>query len=206
MDALKITGSTETDKTDNTDEHSEASLEKTPSPDSQQPSSLKTKETEDSVQLSPNLPTNELNPIHEYVKSVLTSAGLNWDELLMNCQVSDQLLLPTLYQDVKFKSVNSDTESLLLFDYVNEVLLEVYSRHTSRLNFFLAEENVSREAMRCIDWDLVLHNKAWTLEQVVKKDLGKFGSWLDDENGDEDFVVEMVESFLGDLINEIYTA
>lgn len=130
---------------------------------------MKTKETEDFVQLPPNLPPNELNPIHDYVKSVRTAATF--------CLVSDQLLL-TLYREVKFKSGSPDTNSLPLFDYVNEVLLEVYCHHATKLGAFLAYESVSHEAMWCVDWDLILQNISQTREQIMKRTCGSSGLGL----------------------------
>lgn len=157
---------------------------------------------------------NEHESLSQYVTAVLQASGTKWEELSMKCHSSDQLLEPSLIDEVELLPNLLTVDKKLLFDYINEVLLEVYQSHFSccpRLSFLIpqirpaqAGTNVVNEVMKCVDLDILFHRQFQTLEELVEKDLGKSRTtWMDIRIDTEVAVTELVESVLEELELEI---
>lgn len=157
---------------------------------------------------------NEHESLSQYVTAVLQASGTKWEELSMKCHSSDQLLEPSLIDEVELLPNLLTVDKKLLFDYINEVLLEVYQSHFSccpRLSFLIpqirpaqAGTNVVNEVMKCVDLDILFHRQFQTLEGLVEKDLGKSRTtWMDIRIDTEVAVTELVESVLEELELEI---
>ncbi|CAL1375328.1 unnamed protein product [Linum trigynum] len=143
-----------------------------------------------------------------HISSILHSAISSWDELLLRCYFSDPLLLEIVLDEVDICLCNDR----ILFEYINEVLLEAYdhclrcspwlSSTKSKLRPVSVAENATREVMRCIDWDLFLHHPMETVEEIIMKDLVNSRTWKDCKGETDDIVRDTVESIMQDLIME----
>ncbi|KAJ4950292.1 hypothetical protein NE237_027124 [Protea cynaroides] len=122
---------------------------------------------------------------YDYVKAVLTISGLrSWDEFLGGWQYSGQLLDPLLFDEVEVLSDQLCSDQKLLFDCINEVLVEIYERYfgcSSWVSFrpILVEENLIPEVWKGINSHLLLPNQPITLEWILEKDMAKAGKWMD---------------------------
>lgn len=148
----------------------------------------------------------------EYVKAVLQASGLNWDELLMKCHSSGQLLDPSLFDGLEVCPDQSCCDHKLLFDYINEVLLEVYQRNVRfplcillvkrKLLPVIMMNDVVDEAMKCVNWFLLSKLHPQTLEQLVGNDLTNSATWMDVHIKAEDVLADVVDGVLEELILE----
>lgn len=96
----------------------------------------------------------------------------------------------------------------LLFDCINEVVLEVYNRYFRHLPWLssikpkiqpvpLTERDVVREIMEGVDLRLLQPR-----EVQLQRDVKKSGAWLDIRTDVEDIVIDIVETSLEALIEE----
>ncbi|KAK4843295.1 hypothetical protein QYF36_006497 [Acer negundo] len=159
---------------------------------------------------------DEHEPLSKYVRELLQVSGINWDELSMKYySSSEQLLESSLFDQVEALSDQSCADDpKLLFDYVNEVLQEVYHCHFScspwsslvkpKLQPVLSLKDVHYEVMKCVNWNLLSKQlPSLTLQQLVEKDLAKSGTWMDIRNIDtERAISELVDSVLEKLTLE----
>ncbi|KAJ9706477.1 hypothetical protein PVL29_001800 [Vitis rotundifolia] len=150
--------------------------------------------------LDPAVDSNTCMEDHQfadkYVREVTQAYGLNCDELLADRQSPMEC-----WNDPK----------LLLFDCINEVVLEVYDRYFRHLPWVssikpkiqpvpLTERDVVREIMEGVDARLLLQLSP---EVQHQRDVKKSGAWLDDIRTDvEDIVIDIVETSLEALIEE----
>lgn len=157
---------------------------------------------------------NEHESLSEYVTAVLQASGTKWEELSRDCHSSDQLLEPSLFDEVELLPNPLAVDNKLLFDYINEVLLEVYQSYFScfpwvsflkpKIRPVQAGTNVVNEVMKCVDLDILFHRQFQTLDELVEKDLGKSRTtWMDIRIDTEVAITELVESVLEELELEI---
>lgn len=149
-----------------------------------------------------------------YIMAVLQVSGIKWEELSMKFHSLDQLLEPFFSHELESLLPNQFTDDRkLLFDYINEILLEVYQCYFSSSPWvsFLgpktkqvqATTNVINQVMKCVDWNLLSQHPSPTLEQLVQRDLAKSRTWMDIRTDDEDAVNELVEGVLEELTLEM---
>ncbi|XP_057775903.1 uncharacterized protein LOC130994835 isoform X1 [Salvia miltiorrhiza] len=115
--------------------------------------------------------------ISNYVRLILEASCLNWDQLSAMRLLSEHLLHPSLFDQALF--LHLDTR--LLFDHMNEVLLEMQRSHflspywpayaKPRICFSPLEEAVVDEIMRDAEFYLLPRTQRRTLDQLVAKDL-----------------------------------
>lgn len=128
----------------------------------------------------------------KYVREVIQAYGLNCDGLLADRQSPMEY-----WNDPK-----------LLFDCINEVVLEVYNRYFRHLPWLssikpkiqpvpLTERDVVREIMEGVDLRLLQPR-----EVQLQRDVKKSGAWLDIRTDVEDIVINIVETSLEALIEE----
>lgn len=148
-----------------------------------------------------------------YVTSVLRACGLNWNELYLKSQLSDQLLEPSLYGEVDFFCNHPQYDQNLVFDCINEVLLEVidhYFRFCPRLSFtkpiirpIPSLKDAIREVWELVRWHLLLPMPLpRSLDQIVRKDMAKGGNWMDLRPDTESIGFEMGDEILDDVIDD----
>ncbi|XP_040999608.1 uncharacterized protein LOC121245803 isoform X2 [Juglans microcarpa x Juglans regia] len=151
--------------------------------------------------------------IFEYVKAVLQASGLNWDEFCVKCLASDQLLDPSLFDEVECFPNHLGYNWRLLFDCTNEVLLEVCQRHFGCcpwVSFIKPSirpvpnmKNIIHEVCEGVHWHFLPLPLPHTLDQIVRKDMGRMGTWMDLHFDVDTIGVEMGEAILEDLMEDI---
>ncbi|XP_065859580.1 uncharacterized protein [Euphorbia lathyris] len=150
--------------------------------------------------------------IFEYVKAVLQASELNWDEFYTMSNSSDPLLDPSIFDEVGFLPNELCKDKQLLFDCINEGLMEVYGRYFGfplGLSFTKSTtlpapdlKHAIYEVWRGVCWYLRPLPLPRTLEQIVKKDMSKTGTWMDMQSDCETMIVEIGEAILSDLLEE----
>lgn len=148
-----------------------------------------------------------------YVMSVLQECGLNWNELYLKSQSSDQLLEPSLYSDTDFFSNHPWYDQSLVFNCINEVLLEVidhYLRFCRWVSFVKlvirpipSSKDAIHEVWERVRWHLHLQKPLpQTLDQIVYMDMAKSEKWMDLRHDIESIGFEMGDEIFDDLIED----
>lgn len=148
-----------------------------------------------------------------YVMTLLQVSDINWEELSLKTPSSEQLLKSSLFDQVQVSPDQSSTDSKLIFDHLNEVLLETIESHfitspwTSlvkpKIRPLPSQKNMHYEIMKRVNWSLVSQQSFLTLEQLMEKDLAKPGTWMDIHIDIESAISEMVDTVIEELTWEI---
>ncbi|KAI3441790.1 DUF4378 domain-containing protein [Psidium guajava] len=151
--------------------------------------------------------------VFEYVKKVLEVANLNCDDLHLKSQSSDQLIELSVLDKVDFFGDHLHYDQKLLFDCINEVLLEVFeynNRCYPSLSFVKCRiwpipnmKYAVLEVCRGVHWHLLPLPPPRSLEQIVQKDMSRMGTWMNLRFDVENIGVEMSEAIIAELIEEI---
>ncbi|KAK6920114.1 protein of unknown function DUF3741, partial [Dillenia turbinata] len=146
----------------------------------------------------------------EYVKEVLQGSGLSFDELCMIPLSSDDLLDPALYDDIEFFPDKIIHNKKLLFDCINEVLLEVHELYFGSspwvsyvkpiIQPITKDEDVLRKVWEGIRWHFLPWQPPRTLELIIAKDMAKNGTWMDLRFEVEGTCIEIGEAIFEDLV------
>ncbi|XP_042505011.1 uncharacterized protein LOC122081792 [Macadamia integrifolia] len=155
----------------------------------------------------------------DYVKAVLRISGLrNWDEFLEIWQYSDQLYIdqlldPPLFDEVEVSSGQLRSDQKLLFDCINEVLVEMYEHYFGccpwvsfakpNIRLIPVGENLIHEVLEGIDFHLLPQNQPLTLDRILQKDMARAGKWMDLRFDIDIFGNEMRDTILEELTEEI---
>ncbi|KAG1362633.1 hypothetical protein COCNU_10G008520 [Cocos nucifera] len=146
----------------------------------------------------------------EYIKAILETSGLSMDELLKGWNLNDQFLEPSLFDEVGTSYVQLQNNPKLLFDCINEVLMEMqerFFRFTPRVSFI--KPNIRpvpiggdfiQEVSKGIDWHPHVQFPS-TLDQILQKDLDA-GTWINLWFETEDICIEIEDTLLDDLLEE----
>lgn len=150
--------------------------------------------------------------LFEYVKEVLQASGENWDEFYIMSNSSDPLLDPSIFDEVGLFPNQLCYDEKLIFDCINEVLMEIYGRYFGcPLGLSFAKPNIRpapdmtntiHEVWEGVYWYLLPLPLPRTLEQIVKKDMAKAGTWMDLRSDSETMIVEIGEAIFKDLMEE----
>lgn len=148
----------------------------------------------------------------EYVKAVLQVSDLNWDELCVKSLSTDQLLDPSLFDEVEFSPDKLCYEQKLLFDLINEVLLEICGHYfgclpwvsfvKSHIRPVPNKENALSDVWEGVLWHLIPLPLPHTLEQTVRKDMAKSGTWMDLRFDADNVGIEMGDAILEELMED----
>ena len=162
-----------------------------------------------------------------YVKDILELSGFSGDGLLGTWHSDHQPLNPLVYEEAKGCLVfdpdccgnesGGKCDHPLLFDLINEVLMEIYARsysyypfplsHLSHISPMPIGQHVLREVWGLISWYLSLRNEVdQTLGQVVGSDLAKGGWWMNLQFDCECVGLELEDLIFEDLLEEIIWA
>lgn len=124
-----------------------------------------------------------------YIEAVVKYSGLSWEELLARPFYSEQLLEQELTDDIVFCSTQLCDDKNLLFDCINEVLLDFCGNELIPgpwISFVKPEvqlisdtEIAAQVAQEGVYWHLLPLPSPHTLDQIVRKDMAKTGSWMD---------------------------
>ncbi|CAH8382633.1 unnamed protein product [Eruca vesicaria subsp. sativa] len=148
--------------------------------------------------------------VHEFVKQHLQASRLNWTNLMARCNEETSLL-----DEFSHGSHNND-QLLLVLDYTDEILREIYRKDIKfwpfkpsersrvvNLPSSIREEDLIHETMRRFDWSLLCCDTPRTLDQVIKTDVMKPCLWLDCGGESEGVVSDVVENIMQGLVLEI---
>lgn len=150
--------------------------------------------------------------IFGYVKAVMQASGLDWDEVCIKLLSTDQLLEPSLVYGVEFFSNQLCCEKKLLFDCINEVLVEVcqyYFGCSPWVSFIKPSirpipdmKNAILVVSKEVYWHLLQPPLPRTLDQIIRKDMARTGTWLDVRFDAEVIGFDMGEAILEDLMED----
>ncbi|XP_045792871.1 uncharacterized protein LOC123887984 isoform X1 [Trifolium pratense] len=156
------------------------------------------------------LEENEL--IYDYINAVFHAASLTQDQLLMKCLSSDKILDPSLFDQVEFFSNMLCHEQKLLFDCINEVLMEVcwnyfgVSPWVSFVNPSIRPtpnmKKIILKVWEGVCWHVLPLPPPHTLEQIVRKDMARNGTWMDLRLDAETVGFEMGDVILVELMED----
>ncbi|KAL5143811.1 Protein TRM32 [Glycine soja] len=150
--------------------------------------------------------------IYDYIKAVLHASGLTTDQLLMKCLSSDKILDPSLFDQVEYFSNLLCHDQKLLFDSINEVLMEICQHYfgaspwvsfvnpSTRLTPSM--KRVTLKVWEGVCWHILPLPPPRTLEQIVRKDMARRGTWMDLGLDAETIGFEMGEDILGELMED----
>ncbi|XP_068644670.1 uncharacterized protein [Aristolochia californica] len=164
-------------------------------------------------------------PEFKYVTEILRRSRFTGSKLLGSWYDAEQPLDPSLFDEVgsqqiqydasgKVASLEAYLEHLLLFDLLNEVLLEIYERSYTLLPRSALCPSISRpmptgyrvleEVWAMVSWHLNFQPQADTLvEYVVACDLHKYDSWMNIQFDLESLALELEDWILDDLLDEV---
>ncbi|TYI38423.1 hypothetical protein ES332_A02G026300v1 [Gossypium tomentosum] len=155
--------------------------------------------------------------IYEYVKAVLEASSFEWDEFYIRSLSSDMLLDPLLLDEVEYLPNQLCHDKNLLFDCINEVLVEVCGYYLGSPGVLFVKTNIRpipnmkntiEEIWQGVYWHMLPMPLPRSLDQIVRKDMAKVGTWMDlrldtdcigseiSEAIFEDFVEDTITSFL----------
>ncbi|PSS23760.1 hypothetical protein CEY00_Acc08583 [Actinidia chinensis var. chinensis] len=158
-----------------------------------------------------------------YVKYVLELSGFTRNELLGTWHSPDQPVDPSLYEEMESCLVpdspypnNEEARNsyhLLLFDLINEVLLEIYERSfiywpkalstTSHIRPVPVAHHVLEEVWTNISWYLSWRPEAdQSLDNKVTRDLAKNDGWMNLQFEAECVGLELEDMIFDDLLDE----
>lgn len=162
-------------------------------------------------EISPRTCTKGKEDEFEYVKTVMEASGFGYGEFIGRWHSSDQPLPPSLFDEIEASSAHLSNNRKLLFDCINEVLVEVYDQFFScspwisfvKTNIRPAPvgKHVIEEVWQGIDWNL-LPQSPRALEQIMGKDMAKAGAWMDLPFDVECVGIEMGEEILEKIMEE----
>ncbi|GMP43477.1 hypothetical protein CsSME_00012822 [Camellia sinensis var. sinensis] len=148
----------------------------------------------------------------EYVEAVLLASDLNWEEFLLRWLSSDQILDASLFDEVELFSNRSCHDQKLLFDCTNEVLQEVCERYFGNspwVSFIKhnirpipRRESLIHEVWEGVEWHLLPMPSPHTLDQIVRKDMAKTGTWMDLRFDVESISIDIGEAIFEELVED----
>ena len=175
------------------------------------------------------VPCIEVDPSHEaafnYVRKVLELSGFTGFESLGLWYSDNQPVNPSVYEELEGCllldpdcSGNSDEggqcDHLLLFDIVNEGLLEIFARSysyypkplssLSHVHPLPVGENVLQKIWALISWYLNSTSEVYpSLDYYVSRDLAKNDGWMNLQFDSECVALELDDLIFDDLLEEI---
>jgi hypothetical protein len=154
----------------------------------------------------------------DYVREVLELSGFSGNESLGTWHSDELAVDPYVYEEVEDFWENEEGDNcrhLLLFDLINEVLMEIYGRSCSYCPIPLsslshirpmpAGHRVLKEVWALISWYMSLRPKGNQSEDyVVSKDLAKSDGWMNLQFETECVGLELDDLIFDDLLEEVF--
>ncbi|GMI71815.1 TON1 Recruiting Motif 15 [Hibiscus trionum] len=153
--------------------------------------------------------------IFEHIKAVLQPSTFNWDELYIRSLSSELLLDPLLLDEVEYFPNQLCPDQKLLFDCINEILMEVCEYYFGSLGVSFVKPNIRpipntkdtiQEVWQGVYWHLLPMPQPRTLDQIVRKDMAKTGTWMDLRLETDCIGIEMGDTILEDLVEDTITS
>ncbi|KAL2468702.1 hypothetical protein Fot_50278 [Forsythia ovata] len=148
----------------------------------------------------------------EYVEAVLLGSGLNWDDFLLRWLSLNEILDPSLFDEVELFSSRSRHDQMLLFDCSNQVLkdiCETYFGCFTGISFVKQNTRPIPTGMNLIDevWEkvelhLFQHPPPHSLDQLIKRDMAKYEKWMYLQPDIEHIGAELGETIFDELVED----
>ncbi|KAK8489662.1 hypothetical protein V6N11_007371 [Hibiscus sabdariffa] len=153
--------------------------------------------------------------IFEHIKALLQPSTFNWDELYIRSLSTQLLLDPLLLDEVEYFPNQLCPDQKLLFDCINEVLMEVCEYYFGSLGVSFVKPNIRpipntkdtiQEVWQGVYWHLLPMPHPRTLDQIVRKDMAKTETWMDLRLDTDCIGLEMGDTILEDLVEDTITS
>ncbi|GMI89981.1 TON1 Recruiting Motif 15 [Hibiscus trionum] len=153
--------------------------------------------------------------IFEHIKAVLQASSFNWDELYIRSLSSDVLINPLLLDGVEYLPNQLCQDQSLLFDCINEVLVEFCGHYFGSPSISFVKPNIRplpnmnntiQEVSKGVYWHLLPMPLPLTLDLIVSKDLAKSGTWMDLQLDTGCIGVEIGEAIFEDIVEDAITS
>lgn len=143
--------------------------------------------------------------VSRYVHLVFKACSLNWGQISTIRPLSEELLHSSLYYEVEHLFSDSHFDTRLLFDRVNDVLLQIQrspATEKRRINDRLAlEEAVVEEIQREAEF---YQTQERTLDQIVAKDVADCRLWFDLlYESEHDIIIHISQHILEESIVDV---
>ncbi|KAL0327785.1 UNVERIFIED_CONTAM: hypothetical protein Sangu_1856500 [Sesamum angustifolium] len=145
-----------------------------------------------------------------YVHFVLQASCLTWDQLSEIQPLSEELLNPSLYEEIDFHPSNAHFDPKLLFYHINEVLIQIHRFLLSsppllsflkpRITSMPLEEVVLDQIMKEAEFYLLPWTEETTLDELIGKDIADSRTWLDVRIETEHIMIHISEEVMEELI------
>ncbi|KAL0371788.1 UNVERIFIED_CONTAM: hypothetical protein Scaly_0860400 [Sesamum calycinum] len=152
----------------------------------------------------------EQDHVSRYVHFVLQASCLTWDQLSEIQPLSEELLNPSLYEEIDFHPSNAHFDPKLLFDHINEVLIQIHrfllcsppllSFLKPRITSMPLEEVVLDQIMKEAEFYLLPWTEETTLDELIGKDIADSRTWLDVRIETEHIMIHISEEVMEELI------
>ncbi|MED6181823.1 hypothetical protein PIB30_023034 [Stylosanthes scabra] len=151
-----------------------------------------------------------------YVKAILQFSGFMENDQILTRHTIDQRLKPSLIMEME-SSIEDNTKAndqQLLFNLVDEVLLDIYDRSSNhfprpfafnyRLHPVPKGHYLLNEVWSSVKSYLSLRPELdQTLDDVVRCDLARRSSWMNLQQEEEQVAIELEDMILDDLLDEL---
>ncbi|XP_047967809.1 uncharacterized protein LOC125211892 [Salvia hispanica] len=150
----------------------------------------------------------------QYVQLVMDASSLDWDHLSEIRSQPEQLLIhESLFDEVELPLLGCYYDPKLLFDRINQVVLEMYKCHLCspvsgpfKARSVALAEAVLDEILAEADYFLLPTSERRSLDEIVSEG-AKCAPWLDDVRLDtERIVVEISEAILEESLLELHAS
>ncbi|XP_047336997.1 uncharacterized protein LOC124940517 [Impatiens glandulifera] len=172
-----------------------------------------------------NMLVSSNNDISEfnYVKDVLGRSGLSNNNLLWTCNSNGQPVNRSVYEEMENGSLSNPTfqeteidnwDRLLLFDIINEVLLNIHERvftyyprnltWVTQIRPIPIGPHVLEEVWTVINWYLSWKPEAdASVDEPISRDMGKLDGWMNLQVDAECLGLELEDMIFDDLMDEL---
>ena len=150
--------------------------------------------------------------VFEYIETILQMSASSLDEFFLMSLTSDQILDPSLLDEEEVSSFQLCHDQKLMLDCINEVLMEVCERYFGCFSWASIVKanirpvpnmkNTVREVWEGVQWHLLPQPLPRTLDQIVKKDMVRTGTWMDLRVDAQNIDIEMTEAVLQELLED----
>ncbi|XP_039020887.1 protein TRM32-like [Hibiscus syriacus] len=153
--------------------------------------------------------------IFENIKAVLVASSFNWDELYIRSLSSGVLINPLLLDEVEYLPNQLCQDQTLLFDCINEVLVEFCEHYFGSPGISFVKPNIRslpnmnntiQEVTKGVYEHLLTVPVPCTLDLIIRKDLAKSGTWMDLQLDTGCISVEIGEAIFEDLVGDTITS
>lgn len=150
--------------------------------------------------------------IYDYIEAVLQASGLTRDQLFVKCLSSDKILDPSSFDQVEFLPNRLCRDQKLLYDCINDVLMEVCcdyfgaSPFVSFVNPGIKPtpnmKGVILKVWEGVCWHFLPLPPPQTLDKIIGKDMDKSEAWMDLRFEAETVGYEISDVILAELMED----